>query len=92
MEIINQEKLDQWLEQNEDWQLQDGEIVMHVEFPDFITAFGFITSVAMLAERHNHHPTIENSYNKVLLSMNTHDADNQITDKDLKLAEAIDNL
>lgn len=92
MNSINEQTLNQWLAKNEDWQLIDGELVMEVEFSDFITAFGFLTSVAILAEKHVHHPTIENAYNQVRLSLSTHDADNQITNKDLKLAEAIDKL
>jgi 4a-hydroxytetrahydrobiopterin dehydratase len=70
----------------------DGELSVQMEFSDFVTAFGFLTSVAILAEKHDHHPTIENTYNKIRLSMNTHDADNQITTRDLNLAEAIDKL
>ena len=92
MKIITEKDLNKWLSSHEDWELLDGEIVMNVEFDDFITAFGFMTSVAILAEKQGHHPTIENSYNIVRLSLSTHDANDQITDKDLKLAEAIDKL
>jgi 4a-hydroxytetrahydrobiopterin dehydratase len=92
MNVINETDLKTWLSNHEDWQMIDGELVIEMEFGDFTTAFGFLTSVAILAEKHEHHPTIENAYNQVRISMNTHDADNQITDKDLKLAEAIDKL
>ena len=92
MNVIKDEELKEWLADHDDWQLIENEIVMEAEFTDFVTAFGFLTSVAILAEKHDHHPTIENSYNQVRISMNTHDADDQITDKDLKLAEAIDEL
>jgi len=92
MNVINEADLKEWLSNHEDWQLIDGELVIEMEFSDFVTAFGFLTSVAILAEKFEHHPTIENAYNQVRLSMNTHDADDQITDRDLKLAEAIDKL
>lgn len=62
------------------------------EFADFKAAFGFISQVALLAEKHHHHPEIQNVYNRVQLRLSTHDAGNKITEKDRKLAEAIDNL
>lgn len=92
MNVVSDKDLQKWLSNHEDWQLVEDTLVMEAEFVDFVTAFGFITSVAILAEKHNHHPTIESSYNLVRLSMNTHDEDDKITDKDLKLAEAIDKL
>ena len=92
MKTINDKDLQNWLVEHEDWQLVEGEIVLEAEFADFVTAFGFLSSVAILAEKHGHHPAIENSYNFVRLRLSTHDADGQITDKDLKLAEAIDIL
>ncbi len=61
-------------------------------FSDFIEAFAFMTKVAFLAEKANHHPDWSNVYNKVVIKLSTHDAGNVITDKDRKLAEAIDKL
>lgn len=92
MKTINETDLKKWLSDHTDWELIDGKIVMQAEFENFLTAFGFLTSVALLSEKHNHHPTIENTFNIVRLSLSTHDADGKITDKDLKLAEAIDRL
>ena len=60
-------------------------------FKDFLEAFSFITAVALLAEKANHHPNWNNAYNKVAISLSTHDADG-ITTKDFDLAKAIDNL
>lgn len=91
-QAIHKSALDQWLKNHEDWHFEDGKIVMQAKFEDFLTAFGFLTSVALLSEKQNHHPTIENTFNIVRLSLSTHDADGKITDKDLKLAEAIDRL
>ena len=61
-------------------------------FSNFSEAFAFITKVALVAEKMNHHPTIENTYNKVTLKLSTHDAGNTITDKDKKLASAINKI
>jgi len=74
------------------WKEQENQLVRHFEFKDFIEAFAFLTQVAILAEKQNHHPHISNVYNKVTLSLTTHDAGNTVTDKDRKLAEAIDKL
>ena len=61
-------------------------------FKNFIEAFAFMTGVAILAERMNHHPLWTNVYNKVKIQLNTHDAGDIVTDKDRKLAKAIDEL
>ncbi|MBI1300413.1 MAG: pterin-4-alpha-carbinolamine dehydratase [Alphaproteobacteria bacterium] len=74
------------------WTEQDNALHAEFKFKDFVEAFGFLTQVAMLAEKHNHHPHIENVYNKVKLSLTTHDAGNTVTDKDHKLAKAIEGV
>lgn len=61
-------------------------------FKDFSEAFSFLSRVALLAEKMNHHPEIWNVYNRVKLSLYTHDAGNSLTEKDYKLAEAIDKI
>ena len=61
-------------------------------FKDFTEAFGFMTKVAIIAEKMNHHPTWTNTWNTVSIELSTHDAGNEVTDLDRKLAEAIDNL
>ena len=61
-------------------------------FKDFVDAFSFLTKVAIISEKHNHHPEIYNVYNQVKLRLNTHDAGGIITEQDKKLAEAIDQL
>lgn len=61
-------------------------------FKDFSEAFAFMTRVAILAEKMNHHPNWSNVWNKVTIELTTHDAGNTITDKDRKLAAAIDQL
>jgi 4a-hydroxytetrahydrobiopterin dehydratase len=71
------------------WKEENNELVTQLKFEDFIEAFAFMTEVAIIAEKMNHHPTWSNTYNKVEIRLSTHDAGNTITDKDRKLAESI---
>jgi 4a-hydroxytetrahydrobiopterin dehydratase len=59
---------------------------------DFVEALGFVLGVARLAETANHHPDIDLRYNKVRLSLTTHDAGHKVTAKDFALAEKINGL
>lgn len=61
------------------------------KFDDFVQAFGFMSSVAILAEKQNHHPEWFNVYNKVSILLTTHDA-NGLSEKDIELANAIEKL
>jgi 4a-hydroxytetrahydrobiopterin dehydratase len=74
------------------WKQLENALVAELEFKNFVDAFAFMTDVAVLAEEHNHHPEWSNVYNRVTIRLTTHDADNQVTDKDRKLAEAIEGL
>jgi 4a-hydroxytetrahydrobiopterin dehydratase len=74
------------------WKEQNNQLVKEFEFKDFVEAFAFMTKVALLAEKHNHHPEWTNVYNKVEIRLCTHDAGNVITDRDRKLAAAIEGL
>ena len=71
---------------------QDGD-TLHRElaFADFSEAFGFMTRVALLAEKRNHHPDWSNSWNKVTIDLTTHDAGG-LTENDVGLAESINSL
>jgi 4a-hydroxytetrahydrobiopterin dehydratase len=72
------------------WHETDNKLVRHFEFADFVEAFAFMTRVALIAEKMDHHPFWTNVYNKVTIELTTHDAGNTITEKDRALAEAID--
>jgi len=74
------------------WIVKDNALVRQFEFTDFSEAFSFMTRVAFLAEKMNHHPEWSNVYNKVTIRLSTHDAGNIVTEKDRRLAEAIDQL
>ena len=71
------------------WKEENNELVTQLKFEDFIEAFAFMTEVAIIAEKMNHHPTWSNTYNKVEIRLSPHDAGNTITDEDRKLAESI---
>lgn len=74
------------------WEEKNNALHRVFEFRDFSEAFGFMTRVALVAEKLNHHPKWTNTWNRVELWLNTHDAGNVVTEKDLQLAEAIDEL
>jgi 4a-hydroxytetrahydrobiopterin dehydratase len=74
------------------WNEKDNKLTKTFQFKDFTEAFGFMTKVAFLAEKMNHHPTWTNTYNTVIIELSTHDAGNIVTDKDRALAAAIDAL
>ena len=74
------------------WEERDGRLRREFEFADFTEAFAFMTRVAFVAERLQHHPDWSNSYNLVVITLTTHDAGNVVTDSDRTLAAAIDEL
>ena len=73
------------------WRLDGLFIRRDFEFKGFIDAWGFMNSIALLAEKADHHPNWENVYNRVVIRLSTHDAQG-LTDKDFQLASAIDEL
>lgn len=76
-----------------DWRLDAGRdaLVRSFKFRNFVEAFGFMTRVALLAEKMDHHPEWSNVYNRVEILLTTHDC-NGLSARDLALAEAIDKL
>ena len=74
------------------WQETDNSLYRKFTFRDFSEAFAFMTRVAMIAEKMNHHPRWTNVWNTVEVWLNTHDAGNIVTERDKKLAEKIDGL
>jgi 4a-hydroxytetrahydrobiopterin dehydratase len=74
------------------WREEDHKLTKTFEFKNFSEAFSFMTRVALLAEKLDHHPFWTNSYNKVHIELNTHEAGNKVTSKDRELASHIDAL
>lgn len=71
------------------WKEENDKLTAEFQFMDFSEAFAFMTRVALLAEQMNHHPDWSNVYNKVSISLSTHDAGNKVTKADRDLADAI---
>ena len=75
------------------WRLREDGLAIERElkFADFNEAFGFMTRVALLADKHDHHPEWSNVYNRVAITLTTHDADG-LSARDVAMAKAIDAL
>lgn len=74
------------------WTEENNSLKRTFTFNDFSEAFSFMTRVALLAEKQDHHPYWVNVWNRVEITLNTHSAGNIVTEKDRKLAAAIDKL
>jgi len=79
------------LAQHPGWELLDGKLHRELRFDDFAAAFGFMASVALVAEKLDHHPEWRNVRNQVTIDLTSHDAGG-ITERDFALAERIDRL
>lgn len=88
---LSETEIEENLKAIPDWKLQGNYLHRDFKFPDFISAFGFMTRVALEAEKLNHHPEWKNVYNSVSITLNTHDAGG-ITELDFKLAARINKL
>jgi 4a-hydroxytetrahydrobiopterin dehydratase len=75
------------------WAFEDGgkALVRSLKFKDFSEAFGFLTRVALYAEKQDHHPEFTNVWNRVDFRLTSHDTGG-VTDRDVKLAEAINRM
>ncbi len=73
------------------WEIKSKQIQREFNFANFIEAFGFMTKVALICEKYNHHPNWENVYAKVIIKLNTHDLGG-ITNLDQTLALEINKI
>ena len=89
--LIDENQLNDFAKKNPSWIIYNKTIKKEFKFDDFIESFGFMTKVALLAEKMDHHPNWQNTYNKVTIELTTHDKGG-ITNKDIELAESIDLL
>jgi 4a-hydroxytetrahydrobiopterin dehydratase len=74
------------------WKEINDQLYQKFEFENFNSAFGFMSRVALIAEKNDHHPKWTNVWNVVEIWLSTHDAGNIITEKDRKLASLIDEI
>ena len=72
------------------WQEENNKLYKKYTFKNFSEAFSFMTRVALIAEKMDHHPTWTNTWNTVEIWLTTHSAGNTVTNKDRKLAKEID--
>lgn len=91
MALLDDRERQAFLEGSEGWEL-DGETIRKTfTFENFVGAMGFVTSVALLAEKAFHHPDIDIRYTKVTIALTTHDAGG-LTEQDTDLAAQIEQL
>ncbi|KAM3090552.1 4a-hydroxytetrahydrobiopterin dehydratase [Phormidesmis sp. 146-35] len=83
---LSAQELETRLTQLEGWSVENGKLHRQYRFKSFIEAFGFMSSVALVAESMNHHPEWFNVYNQVTIDLTTHDSGG-ITLKDVELAQ-----
>ena len=91
MDKLDERSIKERLDKLEGWEYKDDAIHTSLEFENFKEAFAMMTRIAFEAEAQQHHPEWTNVYNTLDISLSTHDADG-ITEKDFKLAHAIEKL
>jgi len=88
---LSEQEIEREVNKLRGWKVANGKLNQKFEFKNFVQAFGFMTKVAMEAEKLNHHPDWFNVYNKVTIDLVTHDV-NGISNYDIKLARIINRL
>jgi len=89
---LNQEEIFEKLEGVEGWSFKGNKLTKTYECKDFREAMSFLIRISYEAEEQNHHPEIFNCYKQVKVFLNTHDAGGKVTEKDFRLAVAIDSI
>jgi 4a-hydroxytetrahydrobiopterin dehydratase len=90
---LSEEEIERSLAEGElpGWRYARGEIFKHYKFETFMDAVAFIDRIAEKAEAANHHPDLENHYNRVRVALHTW-SENAVTDKDISLAREIESV
>jgi len=91
MALASDQEVETFLEAHPSWDRLENEITATFSFTDFNESMGFVTRVALEAEKTDHHPDIDIRWNKVTLTLSTHSEDG-LTSKDLSLADTVDGL
>ena len=91
MALLSESEIREGLRTSEGWQLKGNEITKTYTHKDFIDSISFVSRVAILAEKANHHPDILIQYNKVTLTLSTH-SEGGLTENDFNLARKIDRV
>ncbi len=90
-ERLSEEQIQESLKKLPDWTVSAGKLHRTIHFPSFVEAFGFMSSVALVAEGLNHHPEWSNVYGRVTIDLSTHDAGG-ITQYDVEFAGRVNTL
>jgi 4a-hydroxytetrahydrobiopterin dehydratase len=88
---LSRDDIEARLEQLADWDIEDGKLHRTFEFANFVEAFGWMTQIAILAEKMDHHPEWSNVYNRIEVHLTTHDAGG-LTESDFDLAAHMNRL
>ncbi len=91
VDVLNDDTVDGKLKTMPGWSRKEKQIMKTYERKDFLKAMGFVTQVAIISERADHHPDIDIRWNKVTITLSTH-SEGGITAKDLSLAKEIDDI
>lgn len=89
--LLSDEEIEKFINQQDVWTRQGDQLQATLQFEDFNEAFGFVTRLALKAERMFHHPDIDIRWNEVSLTLSTH-SEGGITDMDLELASFCDSI
>ncbi|MBE9028469.1 4a-hydroxytetrahydrobiopterin dehydratase [filamentous cyanobacterium LEGE 11480] len=89
--VLSTAEITQCLTQIPGWDVKDGKLQRQFQFDDFVTAFGFMSSMAIVSESMGHHPEWFNVYNKVIVDLTSHDAGG-ITQKDFDWAKQANKI
>lgn len=90
-DLLDQDNIAAALKKHPDWELEGKTLIRVIEFEEFMEGVDFVNDLAEIADEAQHHPDMLIQYNKVTVTLTTHDAGG-ITDADLELARRVDNL
>ena len=91
-EVLSLEEIEHGLMTLPGWSFEHDSLKKEFLFDNFVEAMGFIVKVGIEAEKLRHHPELFNVYNKVIITLRTHDAGDKVSEKDLGLASKIESL
>jgi 4a-hydroxytetrahydrobiopterin dehydratase len=91
MALVSESEIEAFVEGHPEWSREGDAVTRVYEFGDFNQSMGFVTRVALAAEKADHHPDIDIRWNKVTLTLSTH-SEGGVTPKDLDLADLCDGL
>lgn len=89
---LSESELEKALEELSGWEVKDGKLHKQFKFGSFAEAIGWMVSVALYADKIDHHPEWANVYNRVRVDLVTHDMDNAISNLDVDLAKKMEEL